>query len=254
MAKHHNPRIVTDGLVLCLDAANKRSYPGSGTTWFDLSGVIGNINIQNRSTDWNFSTDPSTGLSCLFNNNNRTSGNNPGIDIPINNGFNKLEGTIEMWLKPTGSHVGGHGWFNNSDGSSFTNQSNWFWIGTWNTSDVLYFRQGNPSTCCNDLTVSGFRSTHYLLDSWGLWTVVWSVPNGLAQIYKNSVLLSSRTNLPTNISNTNPSNTGQLFNGHGRTDNMQFRGYCNTYKIYNKALTPQEIRQNFNALRGRYGI
>ena len=31
-------QIVTDGLVLCLDAANKDSYPGSGTTWYDLSG------------------------------------------------------------------------------------------------------------------------------------------------------------------------------------------------------------------------
>ena len=37
MAYHNNPRIVTDGLVLCLDANAKRSYPGSGTTWFDLT-------------------------------------------------------------------------------------------------------------------------------------------------------------------------------------------------------------------------
>ena len=38
MALAHNPRIVTDGLVLCLDAANSKSYPGSGTTWYDISG------------------------------------------------------------------------------------------------------------------------------------------------------------------------------------------------------------------------
>jgi len=37
MAYHNNPRIVTDGLALCLDANAKRSYPGSGTTWFDLT-------------------------------------------------------------------------------------------------------------------------------------------------------------------------------------------------------------------------
>ena len=37
MARVHSPRIVTDGLVLCLDAANTKSYPGSGTTWKDLS-------------------------------------------------------------------------------------------------------------------------------------------------------------------------------------------------------------------------
>ncbi len=34
----HSPSIVTDGLVLCLDAANSRSYPGTGATWTDLKG------------------------------------------------------------------------------------------------------------------------------------------------------------------------------------------------------------------------
>jgi hypothetical protein len=37
MGLAHSPRIVTDGLVLCLDAANPKSYPGTGTTWFDIS-------------------------------------------------------------------------------------------------------------------------------------------------------------------------------------------------------------------------
>ena len=37
MGTTYNPAIVTDGLVLCLDAANKRSYPGTGTTWSDLT-------------------------------------------------------------------------------------------------------------------------------------------------------------------------------------------------------------------------
>jgi hypothetical protein len=42
----YNPRTITDGLVLCLDAANPKSYPGSGTTWTDLSGR-GNYSIIN---------------------------------------------------------------------------------------------------------------------------------------------------------------------------------------------------------------
>ena len=41
------PNLVTKGLVLALDAASKRSYPGSGTTWFDLSGLANNGTIQN---------------------------------------------------------------------------------------------------------------------------------------------------------------------------------------------------------------
>ena len=38
MSLSRGPKIVTNGLVLYLDAANKKSYPGSGTTWTDLSG------------------------------------------------------------------------------------------------------------------------------------------------------------------------------------------------------------------------
>jgi len=46
MGTSYNPAIVTDGLVLCLDAANNRSYPGAGTTWTDLKGVH-NCDLQN---------------------------------------------------------------------------------------------------------------------------------------------------------------------------------------------------------------
>ncbi len=48
MAFHHSPRIVTDGLVLYLDAANSKSYPGSGTNWYDLSGNKNDFVIDNN--------------------------------------------------------------------------------------------------------------------------------------------------------------------------------------------------------------
>jgi hypothetical protein len=254
MSAFAGPNIVENGLILCLDAGNRKSYSGSGTIWRDLAGVIGNVNIQNRSTDWSFAADPTTGLPCVFNNSNRTAGNSPGINIPTDNGFNKLEGTIEMWLKPGGDHTGGHGWFNNGDGSSFTNASNWFWVGTWDNSNILYIRKGNPELCCNDITVGSFGTTHYPLNVWNLWTITWNVLSGTTLIYKNSILLSGRTNMPTNIPNTNPSTIGQLFNGHTRGDNMQFKGYCNIYKIYNRALTPVEVIQNYNATKGRFRL
>ena len=47
MALHHNPRIVTSGLVLALDAGDINSYPGSGTAWKDLSGNGFNATLNN---------------------------------------------------------------------------------------------------------------------------------------------------------------------------------------------------------------
>jgi hypothetical protein len=47
MALSHSPSIITNGLVLCLDAANPKSYPGSGTTWNDLSGNGNNGTLRN---------------------------------------------------------------------------------------------------------------------------------------------------------------------------------------------------------------
>jgi len=226
-------------------------YNQNAATWKDLSNVIGDVNVNNRNNDWSFVTDTTNGKLCLYNTTLRTSSS--GINIPVNNGFNKLEGTIEMWLKPT-SHTGAQGWFTNSDGVTYTNASNWFWLGGYDASSILYLRQGNPSTCCNDVTVNSFASSYYQLNTWNFWTITWKVSSGTAAIYRNSVLLSQRTNLPTDIPNTNPTNTGQLFNGHSYGDNTQFLGYCNLYKIYNRALTTNEIVQNYNAHKSRFNI
>ena len=50
MSYHNNPRIVTDGLALCLDANAKRSYSGTGNTWYDLSGNGYNGTLTNSPT------------------------------------------------------------------------------------------------------------------------------------------------------------------------------------------------------------
>lgn len=246
--------IVTSGLILHLDSFNSQSYPGSGTVWRDISGVMGDVNVQNRSTDWSFAIEPSTSMPCLLNLTNRGTGNNPGINVPMNNGFNKMAGTIDIWIKPSGDHVGGHGFFNNSDGSTHTNATNWFWLGTWDTSNILYFRQGNSSTCCNDTILSSFRQVYYQLNEWNNFTFTWNVAAGRTTIYRNGKIVSRRTNMPTDIPNSHPTTTGQLFNGHSRSDNMQFKGYCSNYRIYNRELTNQEVEQNFKALQEKHFV
>ena len=50
MSAYSGPEISNDGLVLCLDAANFKSYPGTGTTWTDLSGLGNNGTLTNGPT------------------------------------------------------------------------------------------------------------------------------------------------------------------------------------------------------------
>lgn len=244
------PQPITSGLVLYLDANKAGGYVG--TTWTDHANVIGNVNIQNRTTDWSFQIEPSTGLVCAYNITNRTT--NAGINIPVNTGFNKITGTIELWIRPGGDYTGGHGFFNNSDGISYTNASNWFWFGTWDTSNCIYFRQGNGSTCCNDVSSCSFKSSgYYPLDQWQQFAITWNVSSSFARIYRNGNIIYSSAP-PTDIPNSNPTNTGQLFNGHTRSDNMQFKGYCSQYRIYNRALSDQEVLTNYNTFRSLHKL
>ena len=95
MSLSHSPKIVTNGLVLCLDAADKKSYPGTGTTWFDRSGRGNHGTLVNSPT-----FNSTNGGSIIFNGNltygsvscsQFQSGNNPF--------------TIECWVKWFGDGV-----------------------------------------------------------------------------------------------------------------------------------------------------
>jgi hypothetical protein len=247
MSYFNGPYITKNGLVLCLDANNTKSYPGSGSIWYDLSNTIGNLDIASRNNDWSFVNDPQTGQRCIYNTTNRTS--NAGINIPTNTGFNKNAGTIEIWLKPT-DNTGAAGFFVNGDGVTYTNVTGWFWFGGWNNNSTIYFRQ---TSTASDLTYSG--STHYNLNQWMCLGIRWSIigANSRINMFKNTTVLASYTGNATQTANVGTT-TGQIFNGHSRTDNAQFKGYCNSYRIYNRYLEDDELRQNYNTLKGRFNL
>ena len=240
---------VTNGLVLWLDPNRQNGYSGNVVT--DHSNTIGDVNIRNRSNDWSMTTEGSTGLVCIYNGSNRTG--SAGINIPMNNGWNKQTATIDIWMRPTGDYTGGHGWFNNSDGNGYTNNSNWFWWGSWSNSNYHYARWGNSSTCCNDLSFGSFQS-YYPMNTWMHLVLAWNTTQGRAQLYKNGVQTHSKTNIPTNVTSSNPTNTGQLFNGHSRGDNMQFKGWCSQYRIYNRELSAGEVLTNYDTYKQAHNL
>lgn len=77
------------------------------------------------------------------------------------------------------------------------------------------------------------------------------VANGTSAIYKNGSLLTSRT--IGNVPATNPASNGRIGLGHSNADNY-FHGKMSNVSIYNRALSALEVKQNFNAIRGRYGL
>lgn len=244
------PDPVTSGLVAHFDA--NKTGGSSGTTWTDHSSIMGSVNIQNRSSDWTFQTDPTTNLVCAYNSTNRTS--SPGINIPMAS-FPKQQGTIEMWLKPIDAS-GGHGWFVNGDGNSYTNNTNWFWWGEWDNGNCFYHRQGSPSQgCCgNDNSGCVGWSTNVMpRNQWNHIVLTWTTLSPYeSKIYVNNSLYQTK-GLSSDISSTGVDATGQLFNGHSRGDNMQFKGYCSIYRIYNRVLSASEINTNWTNFRTLHG-
>lgn len=215
---------------------NRGESVATGGGWAD---IIGNGNHGTLTNGPTYSSD--NGGSIVFD------GTNDYIGIPLSTSLNKTQGTMNFWVYPT-RYNGSNGYFVNRD-DSIPNAVDWLWIGSW--SGAFYFRLGNGSDCCsNDLTFSDVSSV-IPLNSWTNMCFTW-VSNGTSAIYKNGTLYTSRS--IGNVPSTNPSSIGRIGLGHGNNGDEYFAGRISTTSIYNKALTASEIQQNFNALRGRFGI
>jgi hypothetical protein len=117
MGVGYNPKIVTNGLILCLDAANPKSYPGSGTTWFDLCGNV-NGTFVNGPTFSNVNG----GVIVL-------NGVNNYIDVPLN-------------LTNTTYTVFGAARYVVASGRTFSAKNNNWLMGHWGSSTENYYAEG----------------------------------------------------------------------------------------------------------------
>ena len=219
---HIGPNIVEDGLVLYLDAANKKSYSGTGTDWYDLSGN-GNTGILTNGPTFDSANAGSIvfdkvddRIDCTVSQVNTTSTN-----------FN----TVSMWMFWTGQ--------SNGFPMEFTTYRLWFPQTTqfgFNTgaSDCYGF---NPIDLANKWTylVALFYNGSYTNNS---------------KMYINGIEQSLQQLRGTARSGNA---TSQVTIGGYRSGNQYpFPGKISNFQIYNRALTPQEILQNYNATKGRY--
>jgi len=228
MACHGGPDIVEDNLVLCLDAANTKSYPGSGTTWFDLSGNGHTGTLSNGPT---FSSN--NGGIIDFDGNDHA-------DFASSSDFTFGTGdfTISQWLNYDtlqGSSVDmrGSSWTNTAF-SNFIYQSN-KWA-TWRKSSTY------PSAADR-----WYISTATLVT--GKWyNFVALRDSGTFKLYINNVLDGT-------VSFTESLAGGGLVMGVNVSNSNGFGGKMGPTMIYKgKALSETEVAQNYNSLKGRFGL
>ncbi len=228
MAINIRPSIITNGLVLNLDAANIKSYPRSGTTWRDLSGLNNNGTLTNGPT-----FNSANGGSIVFD------GTNDLIYFPTIT-FSNTSYTIEMF-----SSIGGildtsnrRSIFGNETyASEFSTDTVFFTNITVNSVDT-YFNFGF-GTAGNLIIGQNFH--------W-VFTLDFSTKNVF--IYLNGRSITSPNTQLTSYTNISTTITRFGFWSGQRP----YIGNLYLARLYNKYLTPGEVRQNYNATKTRFGL
>ena len=228
--------IVQSGLVLNFDAGVSSSYPGSGTTWTDLSGNGNNGTLTNGPT-----YNSANGGSIVFD------GVNDKVIVPYNSNLNPSNVTISVWFKRTSTIYYSH--FAGLPASNSTWNPPYISYGLEfiSTSDQPAFILGFSNTTFSYTTATASASTAV-----GLWVnVVGTYDGSFSKIYVNGQLATSIAETRTLLTTSANFVLGTETQG---TSLYPLNGNIANTQIYNRALTPQEIQQNFNATRSRYGI
>lgn len=238
--------IVQDGLVLNLDAGVSSSYPGSGTTWNDLSGNGNDANLVNGV---GYSSD-NTGSMVFDGSNDYSRINSFGADSNLAiSGFCWVYATNLTTDQFDGNYLN---WIMNKRNLVPENSNSWQLTTANSYPRANYFD--------SDGNLIGAASTQDVLDNSlvqmqiNQWYQVGFVTNGIAggysNVYLNGVLNHSDSLTGDRGTATKPLDIAKP----GWTTNYLWHGNISIIQIYNRALSESEIRQNFNATRGRYGI
>jgi len=219
MALAHSPRIVTDGLVLCLDAANPKSYPGSDTTWTDLSGNENNGTLVNG-----------VGYSADNKGTMVFDGVNDYVDLPNSLGYTNQVSAFS-WFKSNGTPLG-----------------DYHIILGGQELEISIPTAGQIRT--GVVTNTRFVSNHGSGVTDGNWHYVGFTYNSSLKISYIDGLNVGTQSTTGSLTNTFSARRMGRF---GTSTQYYANSNISSVHIYDRALTAQEIQQNFNALRGRYG-
>jgi hypothetical protein len=217
----YGPSIVTSGLVLALDAADRNSYPGSGTAWTDLSGRGNTGTLVNGPTYSSVN-----GGSIVFD------GTNDYVTLPGNSINTNADFTLNFWNKTASTVSSIRTLLGVSSGQGHLQ------VRYNSTSIQLVYSNLSNMGSFTGFTASS--STVYLI------TITLNKSTNTYSLYVNGNFVStivSAQNFATSAPALGTNLTIEVFNSN-----------IYAFSYYNRALTAAEIQQNFNALRRRYGI
>lgn len=229
MATRYTPKIVTDGLVLCLDAGNIKSYPGTGTTWTDLSRNGNNGTLTNGPT-----FNSANGGSIVFD------GTDDSVIIP-NSSSLAITGdiTIMSWLNVTNFNYQYRG------------------IVAKTTSNLpasydFYLDSGYPRLFRGDGAGNHYNligSTRSLTAN--TWQNVSVTMTSTTVIHYLNAASNGTGSLSTTIANDA---NASVYIGNRADGVTRMLGNIALTLIYNRGLTSSEVLQNYNATKSRFGL
>lgn len=218
--------IATTGLVLSLDAGSPASYPGTGTTWTDLSGSL------NTGTLYNGPTYSSANGGYLdFDGIDDYAGGANSVSTDLTGDMScevwfKLDAVAGDWVRPLGK------------GDS-TNRTFGLWYNTTN-GGFLYQRYGSGTS---------FGAQLATLPTVGQWYQMVGTSTGSSHVlYINGVSVATASMAGPWFSST------EGYRVAAATFHTFHNGPLSIARLYNRGLTATEVAQNFNVVRGRYGL
>jgi hypothetical protein len=233
----NNAPIVTDGLVFYVDAGNGNSYPGSGTTWTDLSG-------SNNGTLTNGPTyDSANGGSIVFDGANDYAAMGTATNfVPTN------DMTMDVWIKLDDYDACICMSPNSAGGNEMI-----FYIPASTTGTWVYKRLS--CTFDNSDGASGSWPTSNTDIPLSTWVNVCLVRDGAtARFYYNGIADGTGTRGTGTLvyATGQPLYLGTDTDGSSFTTGNFFDGKMSNFKLYNRALSASEVTQNYNALKNRF--
>jgi hypothetical protein len=229
MALFHSPNIVTNGLVLCLDAANKKSYPGSGSTWTDLSGTNNHGTLIGSPT---FSATNGGSIGFTASASDYVNLTSASL-LPVGTSDRTI---IAFVRTPTSLAYG----FHHVIHWGTANTSNAFGMAVLNDGSLASHPWGG--TPAQGIVATG---TNYCL------AITYTNSSTLHRFWINGVSQGAGVARAINTGTTDARVGTRIFNPQ---EQWGPDGRIYNVMVYNRTLSEQEIQQNFNAMRGRFGL